>query len=134
MDEVRHLIGTAFAWGGLPENEAYYINVEPNLPVGAYHLYAMLEGMKEAGLKPCGMGITENLMDARSLFLTAQTTTPYIFGEIDLKNDPVVLDIRTPVLGAVDDAFFHFVSDVGLTGPDQGYRRQVSLRGTGLQG
>ena len=59
-------------------------------------------------------------MDARSLFLTAQTTTPYVFGEIDLKDGPVVLDIRVPVLGCVDDAFFRFVSDVGLTGPDQG--------------
>ena len=24
--------------GGLPSNEAYYLNVEPNLPVGAYQL------------------------------------------------------------------------------------------------
>jgi hypothetical protein len=38
VGEVRHLIGTAFAWGGLPEQEAYYVNVEPNLPVGAYQL------------------------------------------------------------------------------------------------
>jgi len=38
VGEVRHLIGTAFGWGGLPEYEAYYINVEPNLPVGAYQL------------------------------------------------------------------------------------------------
>lgn len=86
----------------------------------AASLYAMLEGLKDAGLEPGDVGITENLMDARSLFLTAQTTTPYITGEIDLKNGPVVIDIRVPVLGAVDDAFFRFVSDVGLTGPDQG--------------
>ena len=38
MGEVRHLLGTAFGWGGLPEREAFYINVEPNLPVGAYQL------------------------------------------------------------------------------------------------
>ena len=38
VGEVRHLIGAAFAWGGLPEHEAYYITVEPNLPVGAYQL------------------------------------------------------------------------------------------------
>jgi hypothetical protein len=80
----------------------------------------MLEGLKDAGLEPGDVGITENLMDARSLFLTAQTTTPYITGEIDLKNGPVVIDIRVPVLGLVNDAFFRFVSDVGLTGPEQG--------------
>jgi hypothetical protein len=38
VDQVRHLIGTAWGWGGLPQEEAYYLNVEPNLPVGAYQL------------------------------------------------------------------------------------------------
>jgi len=38
VGEVRHLLGTAWGWGGLPEHEAYYLNVEPNLPVGAYEL------------------------------------------------------------------------------------------------
>lgn len=35
---VRHLLGTVFGWGGLPEQEAYYLNVEPNLPVAAYKI------------------------------------------------------------------------------------------------
>ena len=38
VDDVRHLVGSAFVWGGLPESEAIYLNVEPNLPVGAYQL------------------------------------------------------------------------------------------------
>ena len=38
VDPVRHLLGTAWGWGGLPEEEAYYLNVEPNLPVGAYQI------------------------------------------------------------------------------------------------
>lgn len=38
VGEVRHLLGTAIGWGGLPESEAYYLNIEPNLPVGAYEL------------------------------------------------------------------------------------------------
>ncbi len=38
VGEVRHLLGTAFGFGGLPEYEAYYLTVEPNLPVGAYQL------------------------------------------------------------------------------------------------
>ena len=38
VDKVRHLIGTAFGWGGLPEYEAFYLTIEPNLPVGAYEL------------------------------------------------------------------------------------------------
>ena len=35
---MRHLLGTASGWGGLPEQEAFYLNVEPNLPVGTYQL------------------------------------------------------------------------------------------------
>ena len=38
VEPVRHLIGTAFGWGGLPDYEANYLNVEPSLPVGAYQL------------------------------------------------------------------------------------------------
>ena len=38
VNPIRHLLGTAWGWGGLPEEEAYYLNVEPNLPVGAYQL------------------------------------------------------------------------------------------------
>ena len=38
VEPIRHLLGTAWGWGGLPEEEAYYLNVEPNLPVGAYQL------------------------------------------------------------------------------------------------
>lgn len=38
VDPVRHLIGSAAGWGGLPENEASYINVFPGLPVGEYSL------------------------------------------------------------------------------------------------
>lgn len=32
------MIGTASAWGGLPDKDAQYINVQPNLPVGKYEL------------------------------------------------------------------------------------------------
>jgi len=38
VDVVRHLLATAWGWGGLPEKEAFYLNVEPGLPVGAYQL------------------------------------------------------------------------------------------------
>ena len=38
VDPVRHLIGTAIGWGGLPEQEANYLIVEPGLPVGEYRI------------------------------------------------------------------------------------------------
>ncbi|WP_460775412.1 DUF1254 domain-containing protein [Microbacterium sp. GXF7504] len=38
VDPVRHLIGTAAGWGGLPTSEATYIGVAPGLAPGAYDL------------------------------------------------------------------------------------------------
>jgi hypothetical protein len=38
VDPVRHLIGCAAGWGGLPTSEATYIGVGPNLPPGDYEL------------------------------------------------------------------------------------------------
>lgn len=38
VNPVHFLIGTASAWGGLPDKDAQYVNVQPNLPVGKYEL------------------------------------------------------------------------------------------------
>jgi hypothetical protein len=35
---VRHVIASAAGWGGLPDREATYINVDPGLPPGTYQL------------------------------------------------------------------------------------------------
>lgn len=38
VNPIHFMIGTASAWGGLPDKDAQYINVQPNLPVGKYEL------------------------------------------------------------------------------------------------
>lgn len=88
--------------------------------IPAASVYALLEGFREVGLKPGDLGIFEELMDARSLFLTANSTTVYCMTEVNVKDGPVVAEVPAGVLGPVDDAFFRWVTDVGLTGPDQG--------------
>ena len=40
VDPVRFLLGSAFGWGGLPEHEAFYLNVNPDLPIGQYQVTA----------------------------------------------------------------------------------------------
>jgi hypothetical protein len=40
VDPHIHQIGTAAGWGGLPEQEAFYVSVEPHLPVGTYRIHA----------------------------------------------------------------------------------------------
>ena len=37
-DPVKHLLGTASGWGGLPADQARYLGVEPRLPAGHYRL------------------------------------------------------------------------------------------------
>jgi len=38
VDPVRHMVGTAVGWGGLPEDEALYLGIDPRLPVGEYRI------------------------------------------------------------------------------------------------
>jgi hypothetical protein len=43
VDPVHHLIGTAAGWGGLPDTEATYVGVAPDLPIGEYELHVSEE-------------------------------------------------------------------------------------------
>ena len=98
-------------------------------------MYAMLNGHVEIGVRPNhGVGITETLMNARSLWLTPQTTTPYVHAEVDVKNGPVVFEIGSPVLGLLDDAFFRYVSDIGIPGPDKGKGGKYLVVGPDYEG
>jgi len=38
VDPLRHFLGTAFGWGGLPESEAFYLNIDPGFPVAEYKI------------------------------------------------------------------------------------------------
>ena len=40
VEPMRFVLGSAFGWGGLPVEEAYYLNVSPDLPVGEYQINA----------------------------------------------------------------------------------------------
>jgi hypothetical protein len=87
----------------------------------ATSVYAICRGLSEVGVQQNqAFGMTESLMDARSLFLTANTTTPYVLSCLNLSAGPVVLQVPPGVLGPVDDAYFRWVTDIGLTGPDAG--------------
>ena len=89
--------------------------------MSATSIYAVCNGLKDAGIEfNQGIGISENLLDARSLFLTANTTTVYALLCVDLKDGPMVVRVPPRVLGPVDDGNFRWVIDVGLTGPDKG--------------
>lgn len=88
--------------------------------IPAASLYSVMEGFKVAGMKPCDLGLAEDLLDARSLFLTPNTSTVYGMLKVDVKDGPVVLEIPSGVLGPLQDAFFRYVIDFGPVGPDKG--------------
>lgn len=88
--------------------------------VPATSVYAACRGLNDAGVTENeGVGITADLMDARSLFLTPNTTTVYVFACLNL-DAPMVFEVPPGVLGPVDDAYFRWVTDLGFTGPDRG--------------
>jgi hypothetical protein len=79
--------------------------------IPAASIYAMCNGLKEgAGVDDQTFGIFETLMDARSLFLTPNSTTVYVTHCFDLENGPVVLEASPGLLGPIDDAYFRHVT------------------------
>ncbi|MFC4992443.1 DUF1254 domain-containing protein [Rubritalea tangerina] len=88
------------------------------IPVAAIQAFVM--GLPQVGLQPNQIGIKENLMDARSIWLTPNTTTIYVTSIVDTSKGPIVLDVPAGVLGLMDDAAFQYVADFGALGPDKG--------------
>ncbi|WP_158970037.1 DUF1254 domain-containing protein [Chachezhania sediminis] len=89
--------------------------------ISATSVRAICSGLDSIGIKPNrGVNITEDLIDARSLLLTPNTTTVCGLACLDLSDGPVALEVPSGVLGPVDDADFRWVTYVGLTGPAAG--------------
>ncbi len=83
-------------------------------------MVAIRTGLREIGAENGTVGIFENLMDSRSLFLTANTETIYFWSWLDLKNGPVIIETPPNILGVIDDFWFRYVVDLGNAGPDKG--------------
>lgn len=139
--EPSRLINAA-SWDG---GDLFVVWPLPKFPFASNRLAIILRREKISGVqltparkipvkRETKVSITEDLMDARSLFLTANTTTVYVLSCIDLKDGPMVVQVPRKVLGAADDAFFRWVTDVGLTGPDQGRGGKYLFMPPGYQG
>lgn len=144
-DSVKTRLGTLRFKDGAPVDatvKTVYDNLDFMRGVQAFldgmpaaSIYAMCHGLKkEAGVDEQTVGIFETLMDAKSVFLTAQTTTSYVTRCFDLENGPIVLEASPGLLGPLDDAYFRHVVDLGLTGPDQGKGGKYLLVPPGYKG
>jgi len=141
---VETRLGTLKFFDGFPDKataKKVYDNLDFQRGMQAY-LTALpavsIEGFRvgAAGFGPVNQTvlIAEQLMDSKSLFLTANTTTPYSVVYLDTKDGPLVVEIPPEVLGPIDDAWFRWVSDVGFTGPDKGAGGKYLLLPPGYTG
>jgi hypothetical protein len=143
-DTVETRIGTLRFSDGFPD-DATVAKVYDNLDfqrgqqayltaLPAVSVEAFRKGYSDFGPVNQTVLISEQLLDARSLFLTANTTTPYTLLYLDTNAGPLVLEVPPEVLGPIDDAWFRWVSDVGITGPDKGKGGKYLLLPPGYTG
>ncbi|WP_037311514.1 DUF1254 domain-containing protein [Ruegeria halocynthiae] len=83
-------------------------------------LRGMFQGYEDVGAQPNEIVITETLMDAKSIWLTPNTTTIYIGSNVDISEGPMVIQVPPGLLGLLDDAAFDYVADIGALGADKG--------------
>jgi hypothetical protein len=81
---------------------------------------ALDKGLQSVGVKDNEIIVFSELMDAKSLFLTANADTIYVIGILDLSKGPMVVEVPPKFLGAIDDQWFRWVIDLGLPGGDRG--------------
>ncbi|HIK54697.1 MAG TPA: DUF1254 domain-containing protein [Synechococcales cyanobacterium M55_K2018_004] len=89
----------------------------------AMSMYSLLEGQEKGwGCKDCSdLAVAADLLTATPLVLTGNTESVYFACNVDLKKDgPTVVEIPPQVLGMANDAYFRYIVDFGMAGPDQG--------------
>jgi hypothetical protein len=76
---------------------------------------------QDLGMDFNDLGIADNFVDPKSVWLTANDTTIYAFVNIDVARGPVVIEIPPgAIVGLLDDFWQRSLADVGLPGPDAG--------------
>jgi len=142
--KVKTRLGTLRTKDGFPDKatvEKIYDNLDfqrgvqsvlRGLPAAS--LSAMRKGMLTQGPENQTAIIFEDFMDSKSLFLTANATTIYSLVWLNTKETgPLVIEVPPDVLGLVDDFWFRFVTNIGVTGPDKGRGGKYLLLPPGYQ-
>lgn len=131
-DKVETSIGTLEFFDGVPSKataENVYDYLDRMRGVDAFlkgmpgaSVRGLIMGLKKAGVNEYNrVSITKSLLDSKSLFLTANTSTIYISPYLDVKkNGPMVMETPPGMLGAFNDAWFRYIADIGPFGEDKG--------------
>ena len=128
-DKVDTSIGTLNLSSGYPDAatvQKIYNNLDASRALQAYLLAlpivnqaGMRDSLRKFGPDNQTDVIWENLVDSKTVELTANDNTVYSFIWIDTHKGPLVVEIPPKVLGLIDD-FWYRVADVGITGADKG--------------
>ena len=78
--------------------------------------------------------IWENLVDSKTVELTANDNTVYSFIWLDTHKGPLVVEVPPKVLGLIDDFWYRWVADVGITGADKGKGGKYLILPPGYKG
>ena len=129
-DKVESSIGTLGLSYGYPDDatvQKVYDNLDRSRALQAYLMAipvvnqaGMRESLRKVGPVNQTNAIWENLVDSRTMELTANDNTIYSFVWLDTKNGPLVVDVPPKVLGTIDDFWYRWVADIGITGADRG--------------
>jgi hypothetical protein len=143
-DKLETSIGTLHLNDGypLPQTvEKIYDNLDRSRALQAYLLALPIvnqAGMRDT-LRRFGPDnqtdvIWENLVDSKTVELTANDNTVYSFIWLDTHKGPLVVEIPPEVLGLIDDFWYRWVGDVGITGADGGRGGKYLLLPPGHKG
>ena len=143
-DTVETRLGTLKFFDGFPDDatvEKVYDNLDFQRGVQAFltcvpgaSQVAIRHGIRSFGPDNQTVVLFENLMDSKSLFLTANTESVYAWSWLNLKDGPMVLETPPNVLGVIDDFWFRNVIDFGLVGPDKGKGGKFLILPPGYKG
>ena len=143
-DLVETRLGTLRFADGFPDQptvEKIFDNLDFQRAVQAYlqglpavSLVGMRKGLREWGPDNTTVVVHQDLVDSRSLYLTANCNTVYWWIWLDTKAGPLVLEIPPKVLGLINDFWFRWVVDTGIAGPDKGEGGKYLLLPPGYSG
>lgn len=101
---------------------------------GGASAYAIRQGLLSIGAEDNTVTIYPELMDSKSLYLTANADTIYYFTIVDLAKGPMVVEQPPKGLGTLNDMWFGWIIDIGFPGPDRGEGGKYLLLPPGYDG
>jgi hypothetical protein len=143
-DKIKTSIGTLKLSGGYPDAataQKIFDNLDRSRALQAYLLAipivnqaGMRDSLRQFGPENQTDVIWEDLVDARTVELTANDNTIYSFIWLDTKKGPLVVEIPPGVLGLINDFWYRWVADVGITGEDRGKGGKYLILPPGYKG